>query len=81
MSNQHFHEGKEGTEEFMAQDYIMKISEVVGLNPDEVTYNKIQARIMSRHTQGVDAATLVQRFCLNNPMAIPPRTKVVVGRP
>ena len=41
MSNQHFHEGKKGTEEYEAQKYIEEVSGMIGLNPEEVTYNQL----------------------------------------
>ena len=50
MSNKHFHEGKDGTEEYQAQDYILNVSSLVGLNPDEVTYKQLQDQLVLRHS-------------------------------
>ena len=41
MSNQFFHQGKKGTEELEAQEYIIKICSMMELNPDETTYEQL----------------------------------------
>ena len=39
MSNQHFHLGKEGTQEVKAEQYIEYISDIVKMDPNTTTYN------------------------------------------
>ena len=50
ISNQHFPEGKEGTEENEAQEYILRICKVIELDPDEISYNKLQQTMITRHS-------------------------------
>ena len=61
MSNKHFHENKEGTEEFTAQDYIELTVRKMNQQPEDIDYPYLKNKIYNRHTQGVDLATLTLR--------------------
>ena len=61
ISNKHFHENKEGTEEFNAQDYIELTVNKLNLELEDTDYADLKRRIYNRHTQGIDLATLILR--------------------
>ena len=61
FSNKHFHEGKAGTYEEEANNYIISIIQTMKLDINQANYKQLKERIASRHTQGVDLATLVLR--------------------
>ena len=61
MSNKHFHESKEGTEEFNAQDYLELTVKKMNLELEDTDYPDLKKRIYNRHTQGIDLATLTLR--------------------
>ena len=50
ISNKHFHENKEGTEEFNAQDYIELTVRKMNLEPEDIDYPYLKKKIYNRHT-------------------------------
>ena len=50
MSNKHFHEGKEGTEEFNAQDYLELTVKKMNLELGDTNYPDLKKRIYNKHT-------------------------------
>ena len=50
MSNKHFHEDKEGTEESNAQDYIELTVRKMNLKPEDIDYPFLKKSIYNRHT-------------------------------
>ena len=58
MTNQHFHKDKPFTEEPQAENYIIKICNILNIDPNNTTYNEIRKILKTRHEQGIDAITL-----------------------
>ena len=61
FSNKLFHENKKGTYEEEANQYIINIIQNMKLYINQANYKQLKDKIYSRHTQGIDLATLVLR--------------------
>ena len=50
FSNKHFHEGKAGTYEEEANNYIISIIQTMKLDINQANYKQLKERISIRHT-------------------------------
>ena len=59
QANHIFHRTKEGTEEPNAENYLKKVAKLLKLNIEDICYNDIRQKFKIRHSQGLDAITLI----------------------